>query len=306
MVGERDLFGEDGLSGQTADNSPETQGEQPHNGQPRLREAPMLMLGQTAAPVLPPTPPQRAASKRSNPQVAPAQGSPHASLEAAANDPTGHRARLRKRLLGGGAEALADHEILEYLLTTAIPRRDTKPLARTLLARFGSLGGVFNADTSALAAHPGMGETSAAAIHIVAVAARRFARTRAAEQPLLNSWQALLAYLTIDMAHLTVERVRVLYLDQKNRLIRDEHVADGSLDEAAIHPREVIRRAFDLGAAGLILVHNHPSGNPEPSRADIQITHRITEAGRLLDIALHDHVIIGREGHVSLRARGLI
>ena len=221
-------------------------------------------------------------------------------------DNSGHRARLRKRLLTGGAEALADHEIIEYLLTTAIPRRDTKPLARTLLARFGGLAGVFDADPAALALHPGMGETSAAAIRIVALATRRLARTRVSEKPILASWQALLDYLTIDMAHLTVERVRVLYIDTRNRLIRDEHVSDGSLDEAAIHPREVIRRALDLGAAALIIVHNHPSGNPQPSRADIQITNRIAEAGRLLGVELHDHVIIGSEGSVSLKAKGLI
>jgi DNA repair protein RadC len=222
------------------------------------------------------------------------------------HDASGHRARLRKRLLEGGAEALADHEVIEYLLMTAIPRRDTKPIARTLLQQFGSLAGVFNADPAALAHHPGMGETSAAALRIVALAARRLARTQATAQPMLNSWQALIDYLTIDMAHLTVERVRVLYLDTKNRLIRDEHVSDGSIDEAAIHPREVIRRALDLGAAAIIIVHNHPSGSPEPSRADIQITNRIAEAGRLLGITVHDHVIIGREGHVSLKAKGLI
>ncbi|MBS0255709.1 MAG: DNA repair protein RadC [Proteobacteria bacterium] len=225
---------------------------------------------------------------------------------AAGHDPSGHRARLRARLLGGGAEALADHELVEYLLMTAIPRRDVKPLARTLLARFGNLAGVFNADAAALAQHPGMGETSAAALKVVALAARRLARTQVAQAPVLGSWAALLDYLMIDMAHLTVERVRVLYLDTRNRLIRDEHVADGSVDEAAIHPREVIRRALDLGATALILVHNHPSGQPEPSRADIQITHRIAEAGRLLGITVHDHVIIGREGHVSLKAKGLI
>jgi DNA repair protein RadC len=224
----------------------------------------------------------------------------------AANDAAGHRARLRKRLLDGGAEALADHEVVEYLLMTAIPRRDTKPLARSLIKRFGSLAGVFNADSAALAKHPGMGETSAAALLIVALAARRMARQAVREQPVLGSWQALIDYLTIDMAHLTVERVRVLYLNTQNMLIHDEHVGDGSIDEAAIHPREVIRRALDLGATALILVHNHPSGSPQPSRADIQITNKIAEAGRLLGITVHDHVIIGREGHVSLKAKGLI
>ncbi|MDE1915440.1 MAG: DNA repair protein RadC [Sphingomonadales bacterium] len=222
------------------------------------------------------------------------------------HDPSGHRKRLRERLLTGGANALADHEVIEYLLTLAIPRRDTKPLARTLLAKYGSLAGVLNADPRALSNHPGMGESSAAALHIVAQAARRLAKTEIKEKPLLDSWHKLIDYLTIDMADLTVERVRVLYLDQKNRLIRDDHLADGTLDEASIHPREVIRRALDLGAAGMILAHNHPSGNPEPSRADIQITHRIAEAGRLLSITVHDHVIIGKQGHISLRAKGLI
>jgi DNA repair protein RadC len=243
-----------------------------------------------------------AMAARPAPGAKPAQPPPRQT----GHDPAGHRARLRKRLLEGGADALADHEVIEYLLMLAIPRRDTKPVARTLLARFGSLAGVFNADSTALAQHPGMGETSAAALRIVGLAARRLAKTQMAEKPLLDTWSKLIDYLTIDMAHLTVERVRVLYLDLKNRLIRDEHVADGSIDEASIHPREVIRRALDLGAAGMILVHNHPSGNPEPSRADIQITNRIAEAGRLLSIVVHDHVIIGKEGHVSLRAKGLI
>lgn len=218
----------------------------------------------------------------------------------------GHRARLRERLLTGGAEALADYEVLEYLLMTAIPRRDVKPLAKALIARFGSLAGVFNADAKALALHPGMGETSAAAVKIVALAARRLARTGVQDQPVLASWQALIDYLTIDMAHLKHERVRALYLDTRNRLVSDEILSEGSLDEAAIHPREVVKKALDLGAAALIMVHNHPSGSPEPSRADIQITNRIAEAARLLGITLHDHVIIGREGHVSLRAKGLI
>lgn len=222
------------------------------------------------------------------------------------NDSAGHRARLRQRLLEGGAEALGDHEVIEYLLATARPRIDTKPIAKSLIKRFGSLAGVLNADARALADHPQMGETSAAALKIVALAARRLARQQVREQPVLGSWQALLDYLHIDMAHLTVERVRVLYLNTQNMLIHDEHVGDGSIDEAAIHPREVIRRALDLGATALILVHNHPSGSPEPSRADIQITNRIAEAGRLLGIVVHDHIIIGREGHVSLKAKGLI
>lgn len=218
----------------------------------------------------------------------------------------GHRARLRERLLTGGAEALADYEVLEYLLMTAIPRRDVKPLAKALIARFGSLAGVFNADAKALALHPGMGETSAAAVKIVALAARRLARTGVQDQPVLASWQALIDYLTIDMAHLHHERVRVLYLDTRNRLILDHHVGDGDIDQAAIHPRQVVKQALDVGAAALILVHNHPSGSPEPSRADIQITNKIVDAAGLMGIVVHDHVIIGRQGHVSLKAKGLI
>ena len=231
---------------------------------------------------------------------------PQAEENSRKHSGVGHRARLRERLLSGGAEALADYEVLEYLLFAGMRQGDTKPIAKELLQRFGSLAGVLNADPAALQQVKGVGETSAAALKCVAIAARRMARSEVSEQPILGSWQSLLDYLAIDMAHLTVERVRVLYLDTRNRLINDHHVGDGSIDEAAIHPREVIRRAMDLGASALILVHNHPSGSPEPSHADIQITRKIAEAGRLLGVTVHDHVIIGREGHVSLRSKGLI
>jgi len=225
---------------------------------------------------------------------------------ATGNDPSGHRSRLRQRLLEGNDEALGDHEVIELLLMQAVPRRDMKPLARTLIDRFGSLAGVLTADARTLAAHPGMGEATAAALKIVVLAARRLARQKVREAPVIGSWQTLIDYLTIDMAHLTRERVRVLYLNARNMLILDEHVGDGSIDEAAIHPREVIRRALDLGATALILVHNHPSGNAQPSRADIEITNRIAEAGRLLGVTVHDHVVMGRDGHVSLKATVLI
>ncbi len=218
----------------------------------------------------------------------------------------GHRARLRQRLLDGGAEALADYEVLEYLLFAGMRQGDTKPVAKALIKRFGSLPAVLNADPGALQSVKGVGETTAAALKSVALAARRMARSEITQKPVLGSWQALIDYLTIDMAHLTVERVRVLFLNTQNRLVLDHHVGDGSIDEAAVHPREVIRQALDIGASALILVHNHPSGNPEPSRADIQITNRIAEAGRLLGIVVHDHIIVGRDGHVSLRTKGLI
>ena len=219
---------------------------------------------------------------------------------------SGHRERLRRRLLDGGPEALADYEVLEYLLFAGRRQGDTKPTAKALLARFGSLAAVLNADHNALAEVEGMGEVSAAALKAVALAARRMARSEVRQKPILGSWQALLDYLAIDMAHLTVERVRVLYLDTRNRLILDHQAQEGTIDEAAIHPREVVKKALEVGATAMILVHNHPSGNPEPSRADIQITARIAEAGRLLGITVHDHVIVGREGHVSLKAKGLI
>lgn len=231
---------------------------------------------------------------------------PEVEKKAASHAGSGHRARLCTRLLSGGAEALADYELLEFLLFAAIRQGDTKPLAKNLIARFGSFSGVLNAAPGALAQVKGMGEASAASLHAVSLAARRMARGSVQQQPVLGSWQALLDYLAIDMGELKHERVRVLYLDTRNRLIDDHLAAEGSIDEAAIHPREVIRRAFDVGASALILVHNHPSGDPEPSRADIQITNRIAEAGRLLNVTVHDHVIVGRGTHVSLRAKGLI
>lgn len=231
---------------------------------------------------------------------------PEAANKSAAHGASGHRERLRRRLLSGGPDALADYELLEFLLFAAVRQGDTKPVAKALIAHFGSFAAVLNAEPASLGQVKGMGAASAAALHAVALAARRMARGAVENRPVLASWQALLDYLAIDMAHLNHERVRVLYLNAQNRLILDHKVTDGSIDEAAIHPREVIRKAFDIGATALILVHNHPSGSPEPSRADIAITNRIAEAGRLLGVTVHDHVIVGRGGHVSLRAKGLI
>jgi len=218
----------------------------------------------------------------------------------------GHRARLRERLLNTDGTGLHDHEIVEYLLTLAIPRRDTKPLAKQLIDHFGSLAAVLTADGDSLRAVPGMGETSAAALKIVQVAARRLVSEPVRRQPILSSWQALLDYLRLDMAHLTRERVRVLFLNAKNMLISDDVMSEGSVDQAAIYTRQVIKRALDLGAVSLILVHNHPSGNPQPSKQDIQITREIIEAGKRLGIGVHDHIIIGLDGHSSMRSMGLI
>ena len=221
------------------------------------------------------------------------------------HDASGHRARLRGRLLTD-ANGLLDHEIVEYLLALTLPRRDTKPLAKALLREFGGLGGLFAAESEALLRIDGMGETSAAAIRIAQAAATRLLAANVAARPVLGNWQALLDYLRADMAHHGIERFRVLHLNTRNILIRDEIMSKGSVDQTAVYVREVIRRAIDLGSASLILVHNHPSGDPSPSRADIDVTRAIMEVGKRLNIAVHDHVIIGTNGHASLRAQGLI
>lgn len=220
-------------------------------------------------------------------------------------DASGHRARLRLRLLEQGPDALLDHELVEYLLALVTPRRDTKPLARALLAEFGGVGPLFAADYESLR-RAGLGDTAAAAIKIAEASALRMLKAEVQDRPVLSSWQALLDYLRADMAHRAVERVRVLHLNSKNMLIRDELAAEGSIDQAAVHVREVIRRALDLGSAALILVHNHPSGDPQPSRQDIALTQEIAQAGKPLGIVIHDHVVVSARGHVSMRSLGLI
>lgn len=221
-------------------------------------------------------------------------------------DAAGHRARLRKRLLEGGGDALLDHEIVEYLLALAIPRRDTKPLAKALLREFGGLPGLFAANPEALLRVKGMGETTVAALQVVNAAALRLLRTRASAAPVLSGWQALLDYLQADMAHIGIERVRVLHLNTKNRLIRDETISEGTVDQSAVHVREVVRRAIELQSAALIIVHNHPSGDPAPSRQDIALTRDLVAAAGQFQIAVHDHVIIGARGHASLKALGVM
>ena len=203
-------------------------------------------------------------------------------------------------------DGLLDNELIEYLLALAIPRRDTKPLAKTLIHEFGGIAGLLTADAKAIARVPGMGETSIAALKIAHTAALRLLRGEVAARPVLANWQALLDYLRADMAHHAIERVRVLHMNSRNILIRDELMQEGSVDEAPVYVREVIRRAIDLGSAAIILVHNHPSGDPAPSRADIELTRNVVEAGKRLGIAVHDHIIIGAEGHSSLRSMGLM
>jgi DNA repair protein RadC len=221
-------------------------------------------------------------------------------------DHAGHRARLRQRLFAGGGDALLDHELLEYLLAVARPRVDTKPTAKALLREFGGIAGVLSADGEALARVDGMGETTAAAVKAAHAVALRLLRAGTEERPVLGNWQALLDYLRADMAHDAVERFRVLHLNTRNMLIRNEAMSRGTIDQAPVYVREVIRRALELGTAALILVHNHPSGDPSPSRADIDVTRLIASAGKPLGIAVHDHLIIGTRGHTSFRAQGLL
>ncbi len=223
-----------------------------------------------------------------------------------ARDTAGHRARLRARLLESEGTALADYELLEYLLSLGIPRIDTKPLAKALLREFGDLRRVLTARPDELSRVKGMGEGGVGALVIARATATALLAAPLSEAPMLASWQALLDYLRADMAWLAIERVRVLHLNSKNILMRDEIVSEGSVDQASVQTREIIKRALEIGSSGLILVHNHPSGDPQPSRADIQLTRDIVEAGKRLGIAVHDHVIIAANGHTSLRAQGLM
>ena len=218
----------------------------------------------------------------------------------------GHRDRLRQRLLDKGGEALADYEILEFLLFAAKSRADTKPLAKALLQRFGSLSAVLAAEPATLGEVPGMGQASIAALKIVPEAARRLAREQVMGQPVLSSWTKLLDYCRIALAHEKRERFHLLFLDRQTRLIADETQQSGTVDHTPVYPREVVRRALELGASGLIPVHNHPSGDPTPSKADVEMTREIVAAGEKLGLAVHDHVVIGKSGETSFKAAGLL
>ena len=223
----------------------------------------------------------------------------------APHDGSGHRARLRQRLFEGGPDALLDHELVEYLLGLAIPRRDTKPLAKKLIREFGSFASLLAADAATIARVGDISEGAAATLKVAQAAALRILRSEIEGQKVLGSWQALLDYLRADMAFEPVERVRVLFLNAKNRLLGDE-ISNGSISETPIYPREIMRRALDLQATAIIVVHNHPSGDPAPSQQDIRLTRDLIEAGRHMKVTVHDHVIVGAHGHSSLRAMGLI
>ena len=215
-----------------------------------------------------------------------------------------HRTRLRTRFMAGGAEAVPDYELLELVLFRAIPRRDVKPLARRLIDAFGGFEGALSAPPERIAEVEGAGPAVAAELKIVEAAAHRLARARVMDRPVISSWQAILDYCRAAMAHQGTERFRVLFLDRKNVLIADEVQGRGTVDHVPVYPREVVKRALDLDATALILVHNHPSGDPTPSAADIEMTEKVRATAEAMGIVLHDHIVIGRSGEVSFRGEG--
>jgi len=217
----------------------------------------------------------------------------------------GHRERLRERLFASGAEALQDYELLELLLFTAIPRRDVKPIAKELLAEFKDLWSLLNAKPERLLAF-GLSETAAASLIATGAVALRAHKNAALKGPLLNNWQRIVDYCRAAMAHETKEQFRLLFLDRKNHLLAEEVHQRGTIDHTPVYPREVVQRALEVGAGALVLVHNHPSGDPKPSKDDIAMTRAIIAACKPLDITIHDHIIVGRDEVVSFKALGLL
>jgi DNA repair protein RadC len=218
----------------------------------------------------------------------------------------GHRDRLRERFLMGGADTLPDYELMELVLFAAIPRRDVKPLAKALLTRFGGFAEVIAAPRERLLEIDGIGEGVVTQLKVIEAAALRLSKTRLLGRPALSSWAALLDYCAAAMARSPREEFRVLFLDRKNILIADEVQSAGTIDHTPVYPREIVKRALELAASALILVHNHPSGDPTPSRADIEMTRQIQDAAKPLGIAVHDHLVIGRSGHASFKSLGLL
>ncbi|WP_337184996.1 DNA repair protein RadC [Shinella sp.] len=218
----------------------------------------------------------------------------------------GHRERLRTRFEEAGAETLPDYELLELLLFRSIPRRDVKPLAKDLIQRFGSFGEVLGAPAARLAEVDGVSETVALDLKIVEAALKRMAKGAVGKRPVLSSWSSVLDYCRMAMAFAEREQFRILFLDKKNILIADEVQQTGTVDHTPVYPREVMRRALELSASAIILVHNHPSGDPTPSGADMRMTRELVDIAKPLGIAIHDHIIVGRDGHSSFRSLGLI
>jgi DNA repair protein RadC len=217
-----------------------------------------------------------------------------------------HRKRLRARFTEGGARAMPDYELLELVLFRALPRQDVKPLARLLLDTFGDFNRVITAEPARLAAIKGVGEAVVIELKVIEAAAQRMARAKVMNRPVLSSWDALVDYCHTAMAHRATEQFRILFLDRKNVLIADEEQARGTVDHVPVYPREVVKRALELNASALILVHNHPSGDPTPSDADVSMTIQIQDAAKVLGLTLHDHLIIGKSRELSFRAQGYL
>ncbi len=229
-----------------------------------------------------------------------------AGLDEAAAHYHGHRERLRARLRNAGPEAVSDYELLELVLFRAIPQRDVKPLAKDLITKFGSFAEVLAAPRARLKEVKGVGPAAIEELKIVQAAAARMARGQVSKRPVLSSWSSVLDYCRTTMAYEDKEQFRLLFLDKRNQLIADEVQQKGTVDHTPVYPREVVKRALELSATALILVHNHPSGDPTPSRADIQMTQSIVDVAKPLGIAVHDHIIVGREGHASFKGLKLI
>ncbi|HEY5301733.1 MAG TPA: DNA repair protein RadC [Acetobacteraceae bacterium] len=218
----------------------------------------------------------------------------------------GHRARMRARLVSAGPEALADHEMLEMVLFLALPRRDTKPIARALLNRFGSFAAAIAAPPNDLRGVEGLGEAGMAALKLVQGAALRLARAEVMDRPVLANWDRLIEYLNAVLSRERIEQFRVLFLDTRNRLLADEAQGRGTVNHTPVYPREVVKRALELHATALILVHNHPSGDPTPSREDVAMTAEVKNAAAVLSVVLHDHIIVGNGRWLSFRQEGLL
>jgi DNA repair protein RadC len=218
----------------------------------------------------------------------------------------GHRERLRRRFRDAGADALPDYELLELILFRAVPRRDTKPLAKAILAQFGTFAEALNAPEERLKEVPGLGEAAITEIKLVRAAALRLVRGEVLERPVLASWSQVLDYCRASMGFEAKEQFRILFLDKRNQIIADEVQQTGTVDHTPVYVREVVKRALELSATAIVLVHNHPSGDPTPSRADIEMTRQIVAAAKPLGVLVHDHIIVGKQGHASLRGLGLI
>jgi DNA repair protein RadC len=218
----------------------------------------------------------------------------------------GHRERLRGRFRDAGSEALSDYELLELVLFRALPRRDLKPLAKELIAKFGSFAEVIAAPRKRLEETKGLGDAAVTDLKIIHAAASRLARGQVKKRTVLSSWSNVLDYCRTSMAFAEKEQFRILFLDKRNQLIADELQQTGTVDHTPVYPREVVKRALELSATAVVLVHNHPSGDPTPSRADIQMTQSIQEIAKPMGISVHDHIIVGKEGHASLKGLRLI